>query len=242
MIPYRTTAPAALAPVTTLLLIAVNVGLSLYIEALPEEQALLAVYSYGLVPLFLNEPGLAAANGITTLRPLTLITNTFLHGGLLHLVFNMWPLWLFGGPIEGRLGSLRFLAFYLLCGLAGSAGHLLFNMESAVPAVGTSGAIAGVMGGFMVVYPHSRVALIWPIFIFPLFFQLPTVVFTGLWLFIQLTSGWTDLLRGDVAGGAGGIAWWAHVAGFISGVLLVRPFDPWRRPVPVGPWSRGPWG
>jgi membrane associated rhomboid family serine protease len=241
MIPYRTTAPAALMPVATLLVIAANVALTLYVETLPERQALAVIYGYGLVPAFLNEPGLAVANGIASAGLATLLTNTFLHGGFVHLIFNMWALWLFGGPIEGRLGAIRFLALYLLCGLAGSAGHLLFNMDSTVPAVGASGAIAGVMGGFMLTYPHSRVALIWPIFIFPLFFQVPALVFTGLWFVIQLTSGWTDLLRGSITGDAGGIAWWAHVAGFVAGALLIKPLDPWLPPPPGGPWTRGPW-
>lgn len=243
MIPYRTTAPTALLPIVTVLLIVANAAVMLMIASMTEDQATFFVYTYGLVPAFITDPALAYDNGLHPKGLLTLLSNAFLHGGLLHLVLNMWTLWLFGGPIEGRLGGSRFLFFYLACGIAGSAGHLIFNLGSTVPAVGASGAIAGVLGGFMLLYPRSHVALVLPIVIIPFFFQVPAVVFATVWFFIQLSEGWSDLMRG---GTAGGIAWWAHIFGFITGMVLVRLIDPWR-----GSWQpgslrhsrqRGPWG
>lgn len=240
MIPYRTTAPAALVPVVTLLLIVVNAGILLLVESMPEEGALRIAYIYGLVPAFLSDPALAVRSGIEPMGVTTLLTNTFMHGGILHLVLNMWTLWLFGAPIEGRLGSIRFFFFYLACGVGGSAGHLLFNLDSTVPAVGASGAVAGILGGFMVLYPSSRVALMLPILFIPFFFQVPAVLFAVIWFVIQLTQGWTDFLRGGLQGG--GIAWWAHIAGFLAGVALIRPFDPWGGPRRRAGMPRGPWG
>jgi len=145
-------------------------------------------------------------------------TNMFLHGDWLHLIFNMWTLWLFGPGVEDRMGRWAYLVFYLLCGIAASAAHAAFNASSAVPALGASGAIAGVIGCFMRLFPMARLIVVVPIFIFPFFFEIPAVIYAGLWFLLQILQGTVDLFRSSEGGG---VAWWAHIGGFIAGVVLM---------------------
>jgi membrane associated rhomboid family serine protease len=144
-------------------------------------------------------------------------TMMFLHGGWLHLILNMWTLWLFGPTVEDRLGHGRYLAFYLACGLAASIAHVVFNPTSIVPALGASGAIAGVLGCYMRLFPMARVVVVVPIIFIPLFFEVYAFVFVGLWFLVQLFQGTAELLLGI---SAGGVAWWAHVGGFVAGLAL----------------------
>jgi membrane associated rhomboid family serine protease len=174
---------------------------------------------------------MARQAGLDPTNLLPFITNTFMHGGYLHLIVNMWTLWLFGLPVEDRLGPWRFLLFYLVCGTAGSVTHLVFNLTSAVPALGASGAIAGVLGGFAWLCPRAMVAVVVPIFFFPLFFRLPALVFTAIWFLFQLVPG-VAVLSATATGG--GIAWWAHVGGFVAGLLIAMKIRPRGR-------IRGPW-
>jgi hypothetical protein len=141
-----------------------------------------------------------------------------MHAGLLHLLVNMWTLWLFGRALEERLGALRFIAFYLLCGALASVAHLAFNLESQVPALGASGAIAGVLGGYTLLHPRARIILVTPVLVFPITYRLPAAVYTAMWLVFQVGGGLADLAAPQ---DAGGIAWWAHVGGFLSGLLLI---------------------
>jgi membrane associated rhomboid family serine protease len=145
------------------------------------------------------------------------LTSMFLHGGWLHIITNMWALWIFGDNVEDRMGPVRFLIFYLLCGLFAGITHWFMNPDSTIPTVGASGAIAGVMGAYFILFPRSRVIVLLPILFIPLFFELPAIVYLGIWLFSQLFSGTLSVAAtSDVAG----IAWWAHVGGFIAGMLL----------------------
>ena len=141
----------------------------------------------------------------------------FLHGGWLHLIFNMWTLWLFGPTVEDRLGHGRYLAFYLACGLAASIAHVFFNPTSIVPALGASGAIAGVLGCYMRLFPLARVVVVVPILFIPLFFEVYAFLFVGLWFLIQIFQGALELL---LPSSGGGVAWWAHVGGFVAGLTL----------------------
>jgi len=143
----------------------------------------------------------------------------FLHGGWLHLIGNMWFLWIFGDNIEDRLGHLRYLVFYLVCGLGAGLAHTLFNLSSAIPTIGASGAVAGVLGGYLLLYPHARVLTLLPWF-FAL--ELPAYVVLALWFVIQLFSGTASLGARDAS--AGGVAWWAHIGGFLLGLALVKLF------------------
>jgi len=145
-------------------------------------------------------------------------TNMFLHGGRLHLILNMWTLYLFGPAVEGRLGSGRYLAFYLACGLLASVAHAVINPTSAVPALGASGAISGVLAGFIMMFPLARLVIVTPILFFLFFFQVPALLFAGLWLFTQVTAGIAELFMPQAA--AGGVAWSAHTGGFVAGLAL----------------------
>lgn len=257
MIPFRTTAPGAPMPVVTVGLILVNAAVFLYQIDLSPRAEMQFIYTYALVPAVYGSPELARHAGLDPYNYWPLLTNTFMHGGWLHLIFNMWTLWLFGSPVEGRMRPLRFLIFYLACGLVGSLGHLLANLESTVPALGASGAIAGLLGGYARLFPGAKVTLVFPIIVIPLIFSVPAIAFTAVWFGLQV---WQGLGAMNVDVGAGGIAWWAHIGGFLAGLLLIAAMGgrPWRAPPPPpksrlltpsglrlrkGPWSRrGPWG
>jgi hypothetical protein len=143
----------------------------------------------------------------------------FLHGGFLHLLGNMWFLYIFGDNVEDRMGPFRFFVFYLLSGIAAALIHLMSNWDSQLPTIGASGAIAGVMGAYFLLYPRARVLTMVPIFLFPFFFEIPAFFFLGYWVLIQLLYGTFS------HGLAGGVAWWAHVGGFIFGLAAVKLFE-----------------
>ncbi|MEJ2219161.1 MAG: rhomboid family intramembrane serine protease, partial [Gemmatimonadota bacterium] len=149
------------------------------------------------------------------------LTHMFLHAGWLHIIFNMWFLWIFGDNVEDRMGRARFLAFYLLCGLVAATTQMLVTPGSTIPSVGASGAIAGVMGAYLFLFPKARVIVLLPIFFFPFFFELPAIVYLIFWFGLQLFSGTLALARPEHVGG---IAFWAHVGGFTAGVVLYRLF------------------
>ncbi|MGH7844687.1 MAG: rhomboid family intramembrane serine protease [Candidatus Binatia bacterium] len=148
-----------------------------------------------------------------------LLTHMFLHGSWMHLLGNMWFLWLFGNNIEDSMGRPRFVVFYLLCGFAAAAGQILTDPRSLVPMIGASGAISGVMGAYLVLYPTVRVYTLVPLGFFITSMALPAWVMLGYWLLIQFLSGLTT-----IAGEGGGVAFWAHVGGFVAGVVLVKLF------------------
>jgi hypothetical protein len=150
---------------------------------------------------------------------LPFLTSMFLHGGILHILGNMWFLYIFGDNIEDRIGHFRYLIFYLLCGVVAGLVHLLASWGSKIPTIGASGAIAGVMGGYVVLFPHARVLTLIPIFFFFQFFEIPAFVFLGYWLLIQIVSA--SLRGSDV----GGVAWWAHIGGFLAGLITVKIFE-----------------
>lgn len=135
----------------------------------------------------------------------------------MHVISNMWMLWIFGDNVEDRMGHLRFLVFYLLCGVAAGIVHFATNLNSTLPTVGASGAVAGVMGAYFLLYPRARIITMIPVFFYPLFIEIPAVFFLGLWFYSQLFSGLASL-SGPMQ--VGGIAWWAHVGGFLTGAAL----------------------
>jgi membrane associated rhomboid family serine protease len=158
------------------------------------------------------------------LRPFTAM---FMHAGWLHILGNMLFLWIFGDNVEDALGHVRYLAFYLLCGLGAAAAHILMSPQGVLPAVGASGAIAGVMGAYLVLYPRANIAVVIPWFILYGAFYVPAVFLIGFWFLMQLFSGVASI--GYATGGGGGVAWWAHIGGFLVGMLLVSLFRPQRR-------------
>ena len=223
MIPFRTTAPCFRSPVVTVSLIFLNIAVFFFREGLSERAEHAFIVQFALIPAIYGDPAGARAVGLDPGNLLPLLTNTFLHGGYLHLIVNMWTLWLFGLPVEDRLGPGRFVALYLGCGAAGSAAHTLFNLDSAVPALGASGAIAGVLGAFVWLHPRARVAAVVPIIVIPWIFHLPAIFYAGIWFVIQVFEGWWAL-GADPA--AGGIAWWAHIGGFVAGVAAAIALQP----------------
>jgi membrane associated rhomboid family serine protease len=146
----------------------------------------------------------------------------FLHAGWMHLIGNMWYLWIFGDNVEDRLGHFNFLLFYLLCGLAAGVVHTAANLDSTVPSLGASGAIAGVLGAYAVSYPFARVLTLVPIVFFFQVIEVPAIIILGLWFLLQFLSGASSITTSQAA--SGGVAWWAHIGGFIAGILLLAVF------------------
>ncbi len=205
-------------------IVAVNAAAFLYQLGLSEPELQRFLYQHALVPRRYFFPAWGDYYGLSPLDLTPFITNTFLHGGWLHIVLNLWTLYIFGPALEDRLGPWRFLALYLLSGLAASVAHAAFNAASPVPVLGASGAIAGVIAAYAVRFPYAWVRVIVPILFIPLFFSIPALVFAGLWFFIQVLQGASELM--SPFGSAAGIAWWAHIGGFIAGFLLLPLLDP----------------
>ncbi|MEO0471266.1 MAG: rhomboid family intramembrane serine protease, partial [Bacteroidota bacterium] len=148
---------------------------------------------------------------------LPFLTNMFLHGGWLHLIGNIWTLYIFGDNVEDRMGRFAYLAFYLICGLAASWTHIYFNWGADIPAIGASGAISGVMGAYLFLCPKSRIQMLLPIFYIPFFFKIPAWVYLGYWFLLQLFNGTAELSSTEATGG---VAFWAHIGGFVAGLAL----------------------
>jgi len=219
MIPIRTSVEVHEIPGAVFGLIIANVVVFLVQTQLPPDLAKQFILHNALIPARYTQPGLAAELGLRQLNVLPFVTSVFMHVNWLHLVVNMWVLWLLGGPVEQAMGAPRFVLLYLVSGLVAGVAHFALNLTSAVPTLGASGAIAGVLGGFALLYPKARVLFLKPILFFPFVWELPAPIFLGLWFVFQVVSGLVRLLEPkDV----GGIAWWAHIGGFVAGLVLVR--------------------
>jgi membrane associated rhomboid family serine protease len=217
MIPIRDAIRSKNFPVVNVLIIGLNIIAFLW-ELLQGPNLKEAFYIYGIVPLRYSNPELAA-HFTNFQQYLPFLTSMFLHGGFLHIIMNMWILYIFGDNIEDRLGHLRYLVFYLFCGVASGLVHLFTNWNSNIPTIGASGAISGVMGAYLLLYPRSKILTLIPIFFFFQFVEIPAFIFLGIWLLIQLFSA------GLTPSNIGGIAFWAHIGGFISGFIFVKLFD-----------------
>jgi membrane associated rhomboid family serine protease len=229
MIPYRDENETQRRAIITATIIGLNVFVWIFVQGAGAEFPLAkSVCELGLIPgeltglvpvgsrfpigrglVCLTDPGRQYSH---------LITAMFLHGSWMHLIGNMWFLWLFGNNIEDSMGRLRFIVFYLISGLAAAVGQVVASPNSVIPMVGASGAISGVMGAYLVLYPRVRVYVLVPIFIFFTSIALPAWMMLGYWFFIQLVSGL--LSQDDV----GGVAFWAHVGGFVAGIVLIKFF------------------
>jgi len=215
MFPLRIAVPSRYPPLVTWVLIAVNCAVFLMEISLTPEERDWFLATFALIPAryFYADRGVALS--LTSYLPF--LSNMFLHGGWLHLILNMWALWLFGPIVEDRLGSIRYLLFYLLVGFLASLTHALMNPTSILPALGASGAITGIIGGSIRLFPFARVVVLVPILLLPLFVEVPAIIFAGFWFMTQLLQGTADLLT---PAESGGVAWWAHVGGFAAGFLL----------------------
>ncbi len=214
MIPLRDTTRSRNYPVVNTLLIAANV-LVFLVELMQGPRQAEFIFTYGLVPARYSVPEIAAY--FTSFQQVLALTSfMFLHGGLWHLLGNMWFLYIFGDNVEDRLGPARYLAFYLVSGWASGLLQMFLNWQSQVPTIGASGAIAGVMGAYLILFPRSRILTLIPILFIPYFVEIPAFFFLGIWFFLQFIGA-----AGSGAQ-AGGIAWWAHVGGFVTGIILVK--------------------
>jgi membrane associated rhomboid family serine protease len=216
MFPIRNAVPTRYPPTVTWALIVVNSAVFLFQISLSPAELEEFLAQFALIPARYTDPFLFGDGSLGADDLIPFVTMMFLHGGWLHLILNMWTLWLFGPALEDRLGHGRYLAFYLVCGIAAGIAHAAFNPTSIVPALGASGAIAGVLGCYIWMFPLSRVIVVVPILFIPLFFELYAFAFIGFWFLMQVLQGTVELL----AASAGGVAWWAHVGGFIVGAVL----------------------
>jgi membrane associated rhomboid family serine protease len=202
MIPLRDVIPSRTFPFVTITIIILNALAFVFELSLDPRELSEFLRVYGVVPADFHMP--------------TLITSMFLHGGWSHILGNMWYLWIFGDNVEDQCGHGRFVVFYLLCGIAAAVGQIVMNPQSALPTIGASGAIAGVMGAYFILYPRARVLTWWIFFAF----WLPAWLVLGYWFLGEFLSGAASVFASS--GGAGGVAFWAHVGGFVTGVLLIK--------------------
>ena len=209
LFPYKDDNPRILVPYVTYCIIGINtlifvLQFNLGISDPSAEKAF--IYRFGFIP--------------ADFSIITIFSSMFLHGGISHIMGNMWFLWVFGDNVEGVLGHLKYAIFYLMCGLAATISQLLINPNSTIPMVGASGAIAGVLGMYMIRFPHARVHVFAFIIIFFTTFRVPAMFVLGFWFFNQLTNGFGSLGFDTT----GGVAWFAHIGGFIAGVMLNQAF------------------
>lgn len=231
MFPLYDENPTEIFPIFTIGLIAASVAVwvSLQGAGLSPQALAESVCALGMIPAEITGrtqgyegvrlgPEVVCAFGGA--RWATVVTSMFLHGSWMHLIGNMWFLWIFGNNIEDSMGRLRFLLFYLVCGLAAGVAHIVSTPGSPVPTVGASGAISGVMGAYLVLYPRARIFTLFVFVFIVRVFPLPAWLILGEWFLVQLLSSMADPLRG-----AGGVAFWAHIGGFVAGVALVKLFE-----------------
>lgn len=182
----------------------------------------------GMTPARYTDAAWAASLGLPPAGPLPVLTSMFLHAGWFHLISNMWVLWIFGDNVEDRMGHWRFALFYLLAGAVASLAHGVIHPASTIPTVGASGAIAGALGAYMMLFPGAQVLTLIPICFYPFFVKLPAALFLGFWFVSQVLNGTAHAASGTV----GGVAWWAHIGGFVAGLVLYRWFlDPAGGPI-----------
>ncbi|NJA07435.1 rhomboid family intramembrane serine protease [Methylomonas sp. UP202] len=220
MIPIRDSIPCQTKPYVTWAVMAVCTAVYVAMLFMPDEVGQHFVYLYGMVPIRYSNPDWAYAFGLPPDHYLSFLTSLFLHGGFLHLLMNMVFLWIFADNIEDLMGHWRFLAFYLVSGLLATVTQWYFYPNIAIPVVGASGAIAGVLGAYFVRFPYATVVIMVPILFYPLFFQVPAIAFLGFWVIVQVGDVFTAAMFDNVAVDS---AWWAHLGGFAVGALL-HPF------------------
>ncbi|MBW1812918.1 MAG: rhomboid family intramembrane serine protease [Deltaproteobacteria bacterium] len=214
MIPLRDNIPSKNVPIVNTIIIGINIVI--YLAELTQGESLTSfIYMYGLVPARYSIPEITAYFSIGQ-QLFSFISFMFLHGSFLHILGNMWMLYIFGDNIEGRLGAFRYLIFYLLCGMASGCSHLFFNLHSTAPVIGASGSIAGVMGAYFLLYPNAKILSLVPVLFIPFFFEIPAFIFLGFWFVLQFFNAALS------HGSSSVIAWWAHIGGFLFGMLFLK--------------------
>ncbi|OGP51110.1 MAG: rhomboid family intramembrane serine protease [Deltaproteobacteria bacterium RBG_13_43_22] len=221
MIPLKDDNPTQTFPLVTIVIIGFNILVYLYQLTLSAEGLEYFILRYGAIPGRLIHPLLQDySSGQTIPYALTIFSSMFIHGGLIHLLGNMLYLWVFGNNVEDYLGHVKFIIFYLISGFFAAFIHTLSEINSPIPMIGASGAIAGILGAYLVLFPRANVSTL---FIFIIFFKIikvPAVLILGLWFLFQLLNA---------GSGGGSVAWYAHVGGFITGIILIRAFRPFRK-------------
>jgi membrane associated rhomboid family serine protease len=218
MFPLKDENPTNSAPIITWMLIAINVAVFLYQISLGSGSSQLFVFQYGSIPAVVTGGQQLPPEWVSVPPLLSIFTSMFLHGSWLHLLGNMWFLWIFGNNIEEAMGKARYLIFYLACGFLASWSHILSDINSVIPSIGASGAIGGVLGAYIMLYPRARVWTLIFLGIFSRLMYVPAGFLLGYWFLIQLFSG--SMTQGQ----GGGVAFWAHIGGFLAGVILVGLF------------------
>jgi len=221
LIPIKDDSPLLRRPYATMALLALNLMVYFYQALLPPRVELLLVHQYGLVPVWLSGWEAWGRPPQWIARPFTLITYQFLHGSIFHVGFNLLYLWIFGGKVEDALGRLRFVIFYLLGGVLAGMAQVLAAPGSPLPVIGASGAVAAVLGAYLVLYPRNHILVLFWFFFFVRLIPVPALVFLGIWFALQVLNA-----------GSGSVAWMAHIGGFVAGMLMVRCF----LPRPPAPW------
>lgn len=224
MVPLHDNNPTKITPYVNYALIALNILIFLYELSLSPTQLQSFFQTYAVVPSQLTASFQSGDSNQILLQSLTLITSQFLHGGFLHLGGNMLFLWVFGNNIEEDLGRIKFLIFYLACGALAALTQWFFSMNSSIPALGASGAIAGVLGAYIIRYPKAKILTLLPLGFFFYTVRIPAVFFLGFWFFQQALYGVASLQASSTVSAQGGIAYWAHAGGFVFGALLAPLF------------------
>ncbi|HEX7154024.1 MAG TPA: rhomboid family intramembrane serine protease [Thermoanaerobaculia bacterium] len=231
MLPLRDENPRRSVPVVTYTLVAINIAAFIW-EVMQGPLLERRIFDIAFIPARYFIPGYVIPDLYS------MFVSMFLHGGLMHIGSNMLYLWVFGDNIEDRLGRFRYLLFYLLCGIIATLAHAFFNPASNIPTIGASGAIAGVLGAYLILFPRTQVMTLIPIFFFITVRHIPAIFVLGFWFVLQLFSGVGSLGVRD-AQDAGGVAYWAHIGGFVAGMALIAVLGGMRkpaRPEPEYPW------
>ena len=218
MIPFKDNVPTRIKPVVTLGLILVNCAVFLFQQSLPRDLYVETFYLFGAIPARVLH--LDSWSSTSIYNPgLSLVTSMFMHGGWLHLAGNMLYLWIFGNNVEDSMGHLRFIIFYLLCGLVAASAQVFSDPESTVPMIGASGAVSGVLGAYLILHPFARVHTLIILIIFIQIIELPAILVLSVWFMLQIMNSLA------APAGAAGVAWYAHIGGFLVGLLLIRFFQ-----------------
>lgn len=222
MFPISDTIPSSRVPIVNYLLILINVLFFLFQLMLPPDVLQVFFYHFGLVPARYSDEYFAYEYELDSNNYLPFFTNMFLHSGWGHIIGNMWTLYIFGDNVEDEMGHWRYLLFYLLCGISASITHYYINIHSTIPAVGASGAISGIMGAYVLLFPKSRIIFLVVLFFFIDFIQIPAFIYLLFWFFNQIISGTISLFV--LPQNVGGIAFWAHIGGFVAGIIMYKMF------------------
>jgi membrane associated rhomboid family serine protease len=226
MIPIKDDIPSRSYPIVNVTLIVLNV-IVFFFELSLGDHLESFVRTFGVIPVKYFYSGVRLEDGSVILfsleeKIIPLFTSMFLHGGWFHLIGNMLYLWIFGDNVEDRMGHFRYILFYILCGLAAAGAHIITNPESNIPTIGASGAISGVLGAYLMLYPLARIIVVIPILFFWDVIKLPALIVLGFWFVTQIFQGTLALAIETTA--TGGVAWWAHIGGFVFGMIAVNIF------------------